>query len=90
MSDVVRAWIDQGLLGLVTVTALALAWWKDRQVEHLYRRWLAKADTRADKYHELSSELSKTLGALVVGQDESRRKITDLARWQQRHEERNP
>ena len=90
MSEFVHAWIDQGILGLVAITALALAWWKDRQIEHLYQRWLLKADTRAAKYHDLSSELSKTLAALIVGQDESRRKIADLTRWQQRHEERDP
>jgi hypothetical protein len=87
MNEIVRTWLDQGILGLVAVTALALAWWKDRQVEHLYRHWLEKADTRATKYHELSTELSKTIGALLVGQDESRRKIDELSRWQQSHRE---
>lgn len=86
MTEILKAWLEQGILGLVAVTGIALAWWKDRQVEHLYRRWLEKADTRADKYHELSAELSKTLGALLVGQDETRRKITDLDRRQRRHE----
>lgn len=85
MSEILKAWLEQGVLGLVAITALGLALWKDRQVEHLYQRWLEKADTRAAKYHDLSQELSRTLGALIVGQDESRKKIDELQRWRDRH-----
>jgi hypothetical protein len=61
MDAIIAEALKQGVLGFLTAIALWIAWRKDRQVQHLYRRWTVKGDKRAEKYHELGKEMVSTM-----------------------------
>ena len=57
---------EYGVLG-IAVIALGYAYWrKSRQVDELYDRLIANAETQRDKVHELGESVNDTLKELTT------------------------
>lgn len=70
MEGVLLEIAKQGVLGLVAVLAVIIAFKKDKQVSALHDRLEAKSDKMADKYYTLATELKETMQALTDSLEE--------------------
>lgn len=89
MEGILAELAKQGILGMVAVLAIIVAYRKDRQVNALYTRLEQKTEKMVEKYHTLAGELKETIHTLCRTIDEHSVPAEDEPQPQPQEEDSN-